>query len=161
MRSHLIATLILACSTLAGFAQGTSQRYGTSAQASDSLRSILASRTFTLEEEYRGDWGDHSQTFRFTAGDASITVQWKDPVCGKNLEVRLPLNELDRLADLFLECSSRIDSSSTMSTEHISYLFKNKETLYAIDDRYTMECYEDFNAWKAMLLATWNKEEKE
>ena len=161
MRTHLIATLFLACSTLSGFAQDTSLRSGTIAQAPDSLRSILASSTFTLQEDYQGDWGDHLQTFHFAGRDTSVMVQWKDPASGKDLEVRLPLNELDRLADLFLECSSRIGSSSTISTEHMSYLFKNKETAYVIDDHYTMECHEDFKAWKAMLLAAWHKQEKE
>lgn len=158
MRNHLIATLILACTAFTGFAQGTSQRSDSAAQAPDSLRSILASRTFTLQEDYQGDWGDHLQTFHFAAGDTSVTVQWKDPASGKNLEVRLPLNELDRLADHFLECSSRIDPSRTISTEHISYLFKNTSSTFLIDDHYTMACYEDFKAWKTMLLGAWKKQ---
>ncbi len=122
------------------------------------MRSIIASRTFTLQEDYQGDWGDHLQTFHFAAGDTSITVQWKDPASGKDLAVRLPLKELDRLADLFLECSSRIDSSRTISTEHISYLFKNNRSTYVIDDLFTMECHEVFKAWKAMLLAAWQRQ---
>ncbi len=97
------------------------------------------------------------QTFLFTAGDTRVRVQWKDPVSGKDLDASLPLNELGRLADLFLECSSRIDTSNTKSTEHISYLFKNNKSTYVLDDHFTMACNEDFKAWKAILLAEWKK----
>ena len=121
------------------------------------MRSILASGTFTLQEDYQGDWGGHLQTFLFTAGDTRVRVQWKDPASGKELDVFLPLNELERLADLFLECSSRIDSSNAKSTEHSTYLFKNNRSTYVLDDHFTMACNEDFKAWKAMLLAEWEK----
>lgn len=157
MRPQLIATLVLACSTLAGSAQVTSQRSDTSARANDALRSMLSSRTFTLQEDYQGDWGGHLQTFIFTAGETRVRVQWKDPVSGKDLDVFLPLNELERLADLFHECSSRIDNSNTKSTEHITYLFKNNKSTYVLDDHFTMECNAAFHAWKGMLLDEWTK----
>ncbi|MGV9011855.1 MAG: hypothetical protein ACOH13_04605 [Flavobacteriales bacterium] len=157
MRSHLITTILLACSTLTGFGQGTSQRSDISAGANDMLRSILASSTFTLQEDYQGDWGGHLQTFLFTAGDTRVKVQWKDSTSGKDVEVMLPLTALDGLADLFFACSSRIDTYNTKSTEHISYLFKNNKSTYVLDDHFTMACNEDFKAWKAMLLAEWKK----
>lgn len=97
------------------------------------------------------------QAFLFTADDTRITVEWKDPSSEKDLEVRLPLNALDRLAELFIECSTRMDSSNKKSTEHISYLFKNNKSTYVLDDHFTMACNEEFKAWKAMLLAEWKK----
>ncbi|MBK9419670.1 MAG: hypothetical protein IPN44_01290 [Flavobacteriales bacterium] len=157
MRPQLIATLILICSTLTGSAQSTSLRSDTSVGPTDPLGSILSSSTFTLQEDYQGDWGGHLQTFIFTAGDTRVRVQWKDPASGKDVEVMLPLHALDGLADLFHECASRIDSSNTKSTEHITYLFKNNRSTYVLDDHFTMACNEDFKAWKAMLLAEWGK----
>ena len=157
MRSHLLLLVVLACSTLPGIAQGTFQRPDNSTLANDTLRSILASSTFSLQEDYQGDWGGHLQTFLLTAGDTRLRVQWKDAASGKDLDASLPLNELGRLADLFLECSSRIDSSTTKSTEHISYLFKNTKSTYVLDDHFTMACNESFKAWKAILLAEWKK----
>ena len=126
-----------------------------SQENNDSMKVILSSKNFTLEEEYMGDWGGHLHTFTFTVQGKDLRIQWKNPKLlknGKKLDVLLPISELDNFGKIFTNCSAKIKTSKKRSTEHILYKFKNENLTYIIDDRFTMECNVDFNSWKEMLL---------
>jgi hypothetical protein len=127
-----------------------------------SIKEILTSKNFTLEEDYVGDWGGHLHTFTFTVHGKDLRIQWKNPELlknGKDLDVLLPMSVLDTLENIFIKCSERIKTSKNGSTEHIIYKFTNKNITYIIDDRFSMECNDDFKAWKEALLSEWEKQE--
>lgn len=129
----------------------------------DSLKEVFSSKAFTLVEDYAGDWGGYWHTFTFTEMDNNISIQWKAPEflkSGKDLDVLLPMSVLNDLKKIFINCSQRIMTSKKESTEHILYRFKNKNLTYIIDDRFTMECYNEFKAWKEMLLLEWGKQKQ-
>jgi len=130
--------------------------------SNDSLKQVSSSKTFTLVEDYTGDWGGHLHTFAFTIKGNDIRIQWENPELvknGKDLDVLLPVSVLNNLENIFINCSQRIMTSKKGSTEHILYKFKNDKLTYIIDDRFTMECNDDFKAWKEMLLLEWRKQE--
>lgn len=122
----------------------------------DSLKQILSSKSFTIEEEYIGDWGGHSQIYIFkTEGDKlRIKCDNPDPMSRseKGLDTLVSLNTLKNLENIFLKCSDRIKTSKNSSTEHIIYKFSNANSTYIIDDKFTMACNEDFKAWKEMFI---------
>jgi hypothetical protein len=129
----------------------------------DTLKQIFFSKTFSLIEDYSGDWGGYCHTFIFTVKGNNIRIQWENPELlknGKKLDVLLPLSVLDTLQHIFLNCSQRILTSKNSSTEHILYKFKNNNLTYTIDDRFTMECNRDFKNWKEMLLIEEKKQKK-
>lgn len=126
----------------------------------DTLKQVFSSKTFTLIEDYTGDWGEHWHTFTFTVKGNDIRIQWKNPELlknGKDLDVLLPMSALNNLENIFINCYQRILASKKGSTEHILYKFKNENLTYIIDDRFTMECNDDFKAWKEMLMLEWKK----
>ncbi|MBI5539208.1 MAG: hypothetical protein HY951_04065 [Bacteroidia bacterium] len=121
----------------------------------DSLKQILSSKSFTLEEEYIGDWGGYTHLFNFSVEGNYVTIFCKNPELlknGKNLNVKLPISEINNLENIFINCSEKIKTTNNKSTERIFYKFKNSNITLIIDDRFTMECNEDFKAWKEMLL---------
>lgn len=129
----------------------------------DTLKQILSSKTFTLVEDYTGDWGGYIYNFTFTVQDKSVRIFWDNPERlknGQNLDLVVPISKLDSLKDIFVNCNERIKTSKSGSTEHIVYTFKSKGNSYKIDDKFTMECYEDFKMWKEVLLAEWEKQKK-
>lgn len=129
----------------------------------DSLKQMLSSKTFTLIEDYSGDKMGYWHTFTFTVQGEKLLIHWKNPALlknGKDLDVLLPISELENLEMLFTNCSEKIKSSKIKSTEHTLYNFKNEKIALVIDDKYTTECKEDFKAWKEMLLLEGKKQEK-
>jgi len=131
--------------------------------SNDSLKQVFSSKTFTLVEDYTGDWGGHLHTFIFTVKGNDVRIQWGNPELlknGKDLDALFPMSVLDALKNIFLNCSQRIFISKNKSTEHIIYKLSNKNSTYTIDDRFTMECNDDFKAWKEELLSEWKKTRK-
>ena len=117
----------------------------------DSLIQILTSKTFTIEEEYIGDWGGHLQIFIFKIEDNNVRVKCKnvEPLDNtKELDTLLSINVLKNLEKIFIDCTTKIKTSKNVSTEHILYKFKNENISYIIDDKYTMECNDTFKEWK-------------
>ena len=120
----------------------------------DSLKLIFSSDEFSIEENYIGDWGGHVNNFTIQRKTDKIRVIWKNPEMlnnGKDLDVYITGPELKSLEKIFLKCSDRIVRSDDKSTEHIIYSFRTGKTCYVIDDHFTMECHEEFRAWKEML----------
>lgn len=133
----------------------TSLSYCFSQNNNDSINTILSSATFTLEEEYIGDWGGYTDTFTFITTTNDINVHWESTNSlkkQKNINGLFPISELDNLKKIFTNCSSKIKSSKTNSTENIFYKFKNETHTYIIDDRFTIKCNDAFDAWKKTLL---------
>ena len=129
----------------------------------DTLKQVFSSNIFTLDEDYTGDWGGYWLTFTFTVKGNEIRIQWKNPELlknGKDMDILLPISVLNNLENIFSNCFQKIMISKNGSTEHILYKFKNKNITYVIDDRYTMVCYDDFKAWKEMIIFEWKKQEK-
>lgn len=121
----------------------------------DTLKQILSSKSFTLEEEYIGDWGGYTHLFSFSVEGNYVKIICNNPELLKNekkLIVKLPLSDLNNLENIFINCSEKIKTTKNKSTEHIFYKFKSGNLSFIIDDRFTMECNEDFKAWKEMLL---------
>jgi hypothetical protein len=133
----------------------TSISFCYSQTGNDTLKQILSSKTFSLEEEYIGDWGGYIHIFNFSTENNTVQVKCKNPKLIKNekeLDVLLSLNDIKKLENIFTDCYAKILNTKNASTEHIFYKFKNKEFTYIIDDKFTMECNEIFKAWKEMLL---------
>jgi hypothetical protein len=132
-----------------------------SQERNDSIERILSSKNFTLEEEYIGDWGGYINKFSFILKGKDLLINWKNPQQlknGKDLDVLLSISELDNFGKIFTNCSAKIKTSKNTSTEHILYKFQNEDLTFIIDDRFTMECNEDFKAWKEMLLSKGEKQ---
>jgi len=128
----------------------------------DSLKQILSSKSFTLIEDYNGDWGDYLDTFTFTVQQKKIKIHWKNPEHlknGKDLDILFPISELKNLEKIFLDCLIRIKTTDNKSTEHIIYKFNNENQKSIIDDKFTMECHKEFKLWKEILLLEWKKQE--
>lgn len=131
----------------------------------DSLRKITQSPSFTLVEDYAGDWGGYSHTFIFTKKDTSIEILWQDPEFPDGEEPRelkmifLP-SELKTVEVLFGDCIEKIRNTKDKSTEHSKYIFKNKQLTYIIDDKFTMKCVDNFKAWKEKLFKEGIMQEK-
>ncbi|MBI3502363.1 MAG: hypothetical protein HY063_11270 [Bacteroidetes bacterium] len=130
----------------------------------DTLKKIFK-QSFSLTEEYRGDWGGYTHTFIFTKQDTTEEILWKDPdfpdgEMPRELKIILPLDGMKKLEKLFTGCASKIKSSDRKSTEHIKYIFKSKELTYTIDDNFTMLCNDDFKEWKQNLFSEGIKQEK-
>jgi arginyl-tRNA synthetase len=129
----------------------------------DSLKQILSSKSFTIEEEYIGDWGSHFQTFLFKIEGNMVKIKSKNPDPMKSTEkesdMLISINMLKKIEDLFIKCSERIKTSKNISTEHIIYKFKNENITYIIDDKFTMECYKDFKTLKETLFIGMTKTE--
>lgn len=64
------------------------------------------------------------------------------------------------MKNIFTGCNEAIKTSKKGSTEHILYKLSNKNKSYVIDDKFTMECYDDFRMWKEKLLAEGEKQKK-
>ena len=121
----------------------------------DTLKEIFSSKSFTLEEEYIGDWGGYIQTFNFTTENNKVRVKCKNLKLLKNekeLDVYVSLDDIKNLEKFFTDCYLRITNSKNISTEHIFYKFSNQNLSFKIDDKFTMECNENFKVWKEMLL---------
>ncbi|MFH2141027.1 MAG: hypothetical protein ABIJ97_01295 [Bacteroidota bacterium] len=133
--------------------------------SNDSLKQILSSKSFTIEEEYIGDWGGHSQKYIFKIEDNKLRIRCKNPdpmrSTEKKLDTLVSINVLKNIEEIFINCTERIKTSKNVSTEHIIYKFTNKNITYIIDDRFSMECNDDFKAWKEALIAEWEKQENE
>ena len=138
---------------------------GFSQTGSDSLRKIVASPSFSLLEDYSGDWGGYSHTFVFTKKDTSIEILWQDPDFPdgeepRELKILFPPSELKTIEDVFTNCIEKIKATKEKSTEHSKYIFKNKEFTYTIDDKFTMQCVDDFKAWREKLFKEGITQEK-
>ncbi len=133
----------------------TSISYCSAQTNNDTLKQILSSITFSLEEEYIGDWGGYIHICNFSKENNMVRVKCKNHTLLKNekeLDVLLSINDIKNLENIFNDCYTKILNSKNGSTEHILYKFKNKELTYIIDDKFTMECHEVFKAWKEMLI---------
>ncbi len=142
-------------SILTCFSQENKPLLDLSESKTDTLRLIFSSDSFSLEEEYIGDWGGYLFKLVFTKMENSIRVEWEHSdqlKNGKELDLLLPIAELNSLESIFVDCSHKLKDSKKMSTEHILYTFKNKNYTYIIDDHFTMECHDDFKAWKNRAL---------
>jgi len=131
----------------------------------DTLAKIFSSSSFSLLEDYAGDWGGYSHTFLFTKKDTCIEILWQDPdfpdgEVPRELKIVYPLSELKPIETIFTNCIEKISSSKDKSTEHSKYIFKNKELTFTIDDRSTMTCVDDLKAWKEKLFKEGITQEK-
>jgi len=129
--------------------------YCFSQDSNDTLKTILASKSFTLEEAYMGDWGGYLQTFSFKIDGNNVRLKCKYTESAekyKELDTLLSFSALKKLDKVFSDCSAKIKTEKNKSTEHIIYKFKNDTLTFIIDDRFTMACNENFKAWKKLLF---------
>ena len=131
-----------------------------SQSVNDTIKAIFSSKSFSLEEEYIGDWGGYIHHFDFSVNQKNVSVTWENHELlknGKKLVVLISIEELKNLESIFINGATKIVSSKLLSTEHIIYKFKTQSLSFTFDDKFTMTCYEEFKAWKKMLQ---NKEIK-
>lgn len=131
----------------------------------DSIRIIFSSPSFSLLEDYSGDWGSYSHSFNFTKHDTCEEILWLDPEFPdgeypRQLKIFLSSNEMIQLEKLFTGCYYKIHSSKEKSTEQSKYILKNKECIFTIDDNSTMLCVNDFKEWKRNLFQKGIEQEK-
>lgn len=125
-----------------------------SQSVNDTIKAIFSSKSFSLEEEYIGDWGGYIHHFDFSVNQNNVSVTWENPELlknGKKLVVLISNNEFKTLESIFINGTTKIISSKLLSTEHILYKFKTQNLSFTYDDKFTMTCYEEFKAWKKML----------
>jgi len=139
--------------------------YSFAQAGSDTLEKIFSSRSFSLLEDYAGDWGGYTHTFIFTRSDTGTIILWQDPdfpdgETPRELKILFPNDSLKKLQKLFAGCALKIQGSKNKSTERSRYIFKNKEMSYTIDDNFTMLCVDSFKTWKEMLFKEGLKQEK-
>ena len=132
---------------------------------SDSLHKIFLAPTFSLLEDYSGDWGGYSHTFTFTRKDTCVDIIWQDPdfpdgEAPRELKISYPLSEIKKIESMFNSCIEQINSSKDISTEHSKYIFKSKDLSCIMDDRSTMKCVEILKEWKQELFRKGIEQEK-
>ena len=156
MKKLSAITLLIFCFILMGFSQENKPE-----QTIDTLNMIFSSESFTLEEDYFGDWGGHNHKFIFTVQGNKVRIQWENPELmenGEDMDMLFPIKALKDLEEIFVNCTEKIKTSKKGSTEHILYKFKKGKIIYIIDDKTTMECNDDFRAWKEKIISEWKEE---
>lgn len=127
------------------------------AQTNDAIGMILSAKTFTITEEYIGDWGGYTYTYTFIKNDKNIHVVWEEINSNKAInkgEATISFSDLKAIEDLFDTCVVKIKKGKQGSTEHSKYIFKDEITTYQIDDNSSMICVDDIKAWRTAVFNT-------
>ena len=112
-----------------------------SQSVNDTIKAIFSSKSFSLEEEYIGDWGGYIHHFDFSVYPKNVSVTWENPELlknGKKLVVLISFEELKTLESIFINGNTKILTSKHLSTEHILYKFKTQNLSFSFDDKFTM-----------------------
>lgn len=119
----------------------------------DTLEKIFSENSFTIKEEYYGDWAGYTSEIHFDRFGDSALVTWVDPTfpVGETLHklcAKLSHKSVLELMISFSNCMETMKVSKRASTEHSYYIFTAFKQKMVVDDRTTRECEGMYKNWK-------------
>lgn len=128
-------------------------------QKNDVVKMIFSAKTFSITENYAGDWGGYTYLYSFNKkNDKQIEIIWEEIktsmkdtssttkiLKGKSTITYTDLKEVEKIFD---NCVYKIKRTKSKSTELSTYIFKNDNTTYEISDDHSMVCVNDIKYWR-------------